>query len=369
MTNNFNWFVGVVEDRNDPKKLNRVRVRIIGSHTDDKQKISTPDLPWAHVMMPTTSSSTSGIGLTIHGLVEGSFVVGFFVDGDSKQEPMIMGTFIGDQSVNIKYEYDDREGASTTTKPIGKAGVDYAPDGNLIGFIDPRKKSASDYKDTPDGPNPKHIQDREEGLTLDLENSPNHKEYGQETYPREKYLGESDVNKIARPEEEEEKSLGESVLDAVIGEDTSDLGYPHNNIGGYSQGSSIERKPKYPFNHVYESESGHVIEIDDTPGYERINLYHRKGARFEIAQNGEVYITAAHGSDLNIAGSTINITGKQSSPGGIVNIISEAKLNVTAKEEAKIVSEGPSTIIAKGVSKFFSMAETKISSLLKTKIG
>ena len=34
----FVWFTGVVEDRNDPTKLGRVRVRCVGYHTDDKVK-------------------------------------------------------------------------------------------------------------------------------------------------------------------------------------------------------------------------------------------------------------------------------------------------------------------------------------------
>ena len=55
------WFTGVVEDRNDPLFLNRVRVRIYGNHTHDKQLIATPDLPWSDVMMPTTSPSLFSI--------------------------------------------------------------------------------------------------------------------------------------------------------------------------------------------------------------------------------------------------------------------------------------------------------------------
>ena len=43
----FTWFTGVVEDRNDPLFLNRVRVRIHGAHSHDKQLIATPDLPWS----------------------------------------------------------------------------------------------------------------------------------------------------------------------------------------------------------------------------------------------------------------------------------------------------------------------------------
>ena len=32
----FVWFTGVVEDRDDPDQLGRVRVRILGYHTEDK---------------------------------------------------------------------------------------------------------------------------------------------------------------------------------------------------------------------------------------------------------------------------------------------------------------------------------------------
>ena len=34
----FSWFVGVVEDRDDPHRLGRVRVRALGYHTEDKTK-------------------------------------------------------------------------------------------------------------------------------------------------------------------------------------------------------------------------------------------------------------------------------------------------------------------------------------------
>ena len=35
----FLWFIGVVEDRMDPKRLGRLRVRCLGHHTEDKDKI------------------------------------------------------------------------------------------------------------------------------------------------------------------------------------------------------------------------------------------------------------------------------------------------------------------------------------------
>ena len=52
--------VGVVEDRDDPDKLGRVRVRCVGYHTDDVNKIPTQTC-WSWVMMPTTTSSMGGL--------------------------------------------------------------------------------------------------------------------------------------------------------------------------------------------------------------------------------------------------------------------------------------------------------------------
>ena len=62
----FNWFVGVVEDRNDPQKAGRVKVRCVGHHTEDIQDIPTADLPWASVMKPVTAGGNSGIGFSPH---------------------------------------------------------------------------------------------------------------------------------------------------------------------------------------------------------------------------------------------------------------------------------------------------------------
>ena len=91
----FTWFVGVVEDRADPKKLGRLRVRCLGYHAKELNKLPTADLPWAHVMNPITSATVSGVGHTPLGAVEGTWVVGFFIDGPDAQQPMIIGTLPG----------------------------------------------------------------------------------------------------------------------------------------------------------------------------------------------------------------------------------------------------------------------------------
>ena len=71
--------LGVVEDRMDPLEMGRVRVRILGKHSPNLSEIPTESLPWATVMLPTTSPSVSGLGHT-QFLVEGSWVVLAFND-------------------------------------------------------------------------------------------------------------------------------------------------------------------------------------------------------------------------------------------------------------------------------------------------
>lgn len=88
----FVWFTGVVEDILDPEQLGRVKVRCFGYHTGDMNEISTPDLPWATVMLPNTSASMTGIGRSATGLLQGSWVIGFFRDGTSAQDPIVIGS-------------------------------------------------------------------------------------------------------------------------------------------------------------------------------------------------------------------------------------------------------------------------------------
>ena len=91
----FYWWIGVVEDRDDPEKIGRCRVRILGYHIDNKEVLPTGDLPWAVPLQSITSAGISGKGSSPTGPLEGSWVVGFFMDGKDKQQPMIMGTMGG----------------------------------------------------------------------------------------------------------------------------------------------------------------------------------------------------------------------------------------------------------------------------------
>lgn len=67
---------------------------------------------------------------------------------------------------------------------------------------------------------------------------------------------------------------------------------------------------QYPFNKVTVSRAGHVIEVDDTPGAERLHVYHKSGSYVEIAPDGTVVIkSAADKYDITTGNSTIYVEG------------------------------------------------------------
>ena len=87
-------YTGCVENREDPLKLGRCQVRIVGLHTDDKTILPTIELPWAYPMQPVTSAAMNGIGWTPVGPVPGTWVVLMFRDEDL-QQPIMIGTIGG----------------------------------------------------------------------------------------------------------------------------------------------------------------------------------------------------------------------------------------------------------------------------------
>ena len=62
-------------------------------------------------------------------------------------------------------------------------------------------------------------------------------------------------------------------------------------LGVFGSGGAWSEPPspyaaEYPYNHVYESESGHIKEFDDTAGAERIHERHTSGTGYEIGPAG-----------------------------------------------------------------------------------
>lgn len=112
----FYWFVGVVESRRDPLKAGRCQVRIFGDHTSSKEELPTKDLPWAIPMMPISSASISGKGSSPIGPLEGTWVVGWYLDGPDKQQPMMIGT-ISSHSLPGNHTFKDIRSRDPLTNP------------------------------------------------------------------------------------------------------------------------------------------------------------------------------------------------------------------------------------------------------------
>ena len=76
----------------------------------------------------------------------------------------------------------------------------------------------------------------------------------------------------------------------------------------------IDEKPyissQYPYNHVHESESGHISEIDDSPGSERLFTQHMSGTFEEIHPDGSKVVKIVGDNYEIVAGaSNVSITG------------------------------------------------------------
>lgn len=96
------WFMGIVEDRNDPINHGRIRVRAFGYHPPlSTREVLTQDLPWAFII-----NSTGGAFFNIPD--EGEFVFGFFADGRDAQHPIILGTIPG---AHMGLPYEGRVGS------------------------------------------------------------------------------------------------------------------------------------------------------------------------------------------------------------------------------------------------------------------
>lgn len=96
----FRWWIGQIpQTASAPEQANgegwgfRYKVRILGYHTDNVSELPDEDLPWAGVMMPTTAGSGGGGFSQSARINQGDIVVGFFLDGDDAQIPVIMGAF------------------------------------------------------------------------------------------------------------------------------------------------------------------------------------------------------------------------------------------------------------------------------------
>ena len=259
---NLRHFIGVVEDRNDPEQLGRVQVRVYSIHTEFKDQIATKDLPWAMVLQPNNPAS-SGVGYSGTGLVEGTWVFGVFLDANEYQTPLVIGSLHGKPSVGPNKEF---------------------------GFNDPREKFP--------------------------QNNPAIHTLGESSVSRLARGTEAETHTIMQSKRQGKEALGEvkiakgPEMSAVISKEvfaqyaTRQQGWkePHPRIGEPGLEDYTKSKKNYstyPFCHVWHTEGGHALEVDDTPGMERLHWYHRTGTFQEIQNTGD-RITKVVGDDYEM---------------------------------------------------------------------
>ena len=90
----------------------------------------------------------------------------------------------------------------------------------------------------------------------------------------------------------------------------------------------------YPHNKVMETESGHVFEVDDTEGSERIHVYHKSGTFIEIHPDGSM-VRKVKGQNHEVMLSDNNVHVK-----GDLNITVENDANIYTKGDVKMKTDG-----------------------------
>lgn len=227
-------YYGVVEDRADPQQLGRVKVRVAGIHTQNKEEIPTDDLPWSMVMTPTTSPSTSGVGTTPY-LVEGGWVIVTFMD-PMKQQMLVMGTLPG-----VPAEY--RTSSVGFTSQVGAF---------------PRETDVNDLPlaSRPEeiGNHPSFINRSRNAMTGIVQAAPCRTTTVTPDNTEEGYYDRPEINED----------------DPIVTR--------QNNM--------------YPLNYVQEHEGGHVVEYGNTPGEERYSYTHPTGAYQEFDGAGSYNMKA-----------------------------------------------------------------------------
>jgi predicted chitinase len=141
-------------------------------------------------------------------------------------------------------------------------------------------------------------------------------------YPLKDYINEPDTNRLAR-----------GIIEGTIVE-KKDANVKKGIPKAYDSGSWDQPMPsfgaKYPFNKVFETESGHVQEFDDTPGQERIHTYHRTGTYTEIDPNGsQINYIVGDSFTLMERNGCIHVAGE-------CNITVEGNTNIFARTDANI---------------------------------
>jgi len=132
--------------------------------------------------------------------------------------------------------------------------------------------------------------------------------------------------------------------------------------GGSFSEPETKYNAKHPHNMAIETKSGHVFELDDTPGAERVHIYHRTGTFIEMHPDGDVVVKSNKTSyHLSMGDFNIYVAGD-------CNVTAEKSIHMKAKGDfcleiggnADFNVGGTLKMEAKGESKFYSDSTTTI---------
>ena len=312
------FWIGIVEAIGDVNSAGRYKVRIFGYHTADKSKLPTKDLPYAVPINPVTSAAMNGI-METPNLVQGSTVFGCFLDGQTGQTPVILGSIAGEPA---EQDFQDGQGFSDPAKvfPRSASGT-AAKANNEEGIID---GAISAVTDAVSGA----IDDAVSSLTGGLLDGGGANDADVGTgYSG---VGEPDISRLARGEAAEThySLVNRRAKIADINKEGVNTAKAPFHDEAYKDkdpfkagGADYETKPwklpdaratkqdetespqtyfdpksggspsgsetsLYPFNQVTETISGIVKEYDNTPNNIRISEFHPANTWYEIHNDG-----------------------------------------------------------------------------------
>ena len=160
-------------------------------------------------------------------------------------------------------------------------------------------------------------------------------------YPSKDYKGQPETNKLARG------IVNNTIVQKKEQERLKGIQLPNNQ---FWEEPPIPYKGQYPYNKVTQTESGHIIEIDDTSGAERIHVYHKSGTYMEIDANGSV-VRRTKGSSYEIIDKNgyISVSGDASlSVKGSVKIYVGNDADIEVEGDVNIKCNNDITMMAAG---------------------
>jgi hypothetical protein len=123
---------------------------------------------------------------------------------------------------------------------------------------------------------------------------------------------------------------------------------------GISPSLTSKVEPSYPNNIATKTKSGHIIEVDDTPGYERVQITHKSGSFITMMNDGTVAVHSKEDMSFRSAkkvkieaNESVTIqAGTHMSLGSVTytQLVSDGTMQVTGATSNTITSNGPVVI-------------------------